>query len=104
MHPDTLSVADLEDIALRLVRRADHVEQVAARVRHGTSPSWRGEAAERHRARVAEHASDLTVLADSLRNAAAAVDLLAATAREHVDLLLDAAELAWSAHPVMVLP
>lgn len=99
-----LQIDDLEALALRLERAAEGIDELAARTRHGTSRSWRGEAAERHRELVAGHGDDLAVLAAAVRDAAAAVRVLAVTAREHVALLQDAAELAWTARPIMVLP
>lgn len=99
-----LPIDDLEALALRLERLAEGIDELAARTPHGTSPSWRGEAADRHRELVAGQAADLTVLAAAVRDAAATVRVLAVTAREHVALLQDAAELAWAARPIMVLP
>lgn len=99
-----LPLEDLEALALRLERLADGVDGLAARTPHGTSHSWRGGAADRHRALVAGHAADLTALGDALREAATAVRVLAATAREHVALLEDAAEIVWATRPILVLP
>lgn len=104
MDIPTLPIDDLESLSLRLERLAEGVDELAARTRHGTSPSWRGEAAERHRELVAEQTADLTVLAGALRDAAATVRVLAVTAREHLALLEAAAEIACTPLPSPVLP
>lgn len=100
----TVAIADLEDIALRLERHAEAIDEIAARIPRGTSPSWRGEAADRHRELVMGHAGDLTSLATAMRRAATAVRVLSATAQERVALLQDAAEVAWTVRPVLVVP
>ncbi|WEV77866.1 hypothetical protein O9K63_14920 [Janibacter cremeus] len=78
-----LLLEDLEVPALRLERLADGVDGLVARTAHGTSHSWRGPAADRHRELVAAHAADLTALGAALRDAAAAVRTLAAVASGH---------------------
>lgn len=94
-----LLLEDLETLALRLERLAEGVDGLVARTAHGTSHSWRGAAADRHRGLVAGHTADLAALGAALREAAVAVRALAATARERVALLEGAAEIAWATRP-----
>lgn len=84
--PD-LPIADLEAIAVRLDRCAERIEVHAVQTRLGTSHTWQGAAAERHRERVAGHGADLHALAERIRVAAVRVRLLATTACERVTLL-----------------
>lgn len=81
--PD-LPVDGLDAIATRLDRCAERMAVQALAVRAGTSETWRGGAADRHRELVAGHAADLDELADRLRGAAATVRDLRATARARV--------------------
>lgn len=98
-------LVDLEALALRLERLADGVDGLVARMPHGTSHSWRGVAADRHRELIAGHAGDLAALVTALREAAVAVRALAATARERVALVEDGAELDRAPRPPLpVLP
>ncbi|WP_338750297.1 hypothetical protein [Janibacter alittae] len=99
-----LPTDDLEALARRLERVAEDIHGLAARTAQGTSPSWRGEAADRHRELVARHRADLTALAAAVRDAAAGVRVLAVTAREQLAFLQDAAELAWTPRPIPAVP
>lgn len=89
---------ELEVLALRLERCAERIDDLAGRTRLGVSATWRGESAERHRERVARHAADLTDLGGRLREAAALVRRLAATAGERLALLA-AAEMGTGGWP-----
>lgn len=86
-----LLLEDLDALALRLEGLADDVDGLVARTAHGTSRSWRGPAADRHRELVAARAADLTALGAALRGAAAAVRVVAAAASEHFAALGDPA-------------
>ena len=82
-----LPVDGLDAIAARLDRCAERVSVQAVAIRAGTSETWQGGAADRHRELVAGHAADLDDLADRLRDAASAVRHLRSTARARlVDL------------------
>lgn len=72
---------DLDAIATRLDRCAEHIAVRAAVTRSATSETWRGRAADLHHERLAEHATDLDDLARRLGGAATAVRHLGATAR-----------------------
>lgn len=90
MDLSDLPVDGLDAIATRLDRCAEHVVAQAAVVRAGTSETWRGGAAARHRQLVAGHAADLDDLADRVDRAADAVRYLRATARARLVTLGEA--------------
>lgn len=105
MDVATLPISHLEVLAARLERCADDVDGLAARTRHGTSPSWRGEAADRYEEVVAGHEADLTTLGGDLRDAATDVRMLAVTARERLAALVAAAEVVWDeGRPIGIIP
>ena len=78
---------DLDAIATRLDRCAEHIAAQAAVTRSATTATWRGRAADLHHERLTEHATDLDDLARRLGGAATAVRHLGSTARDRLATL-----------------
>lgn len=83
----TFLPGELSGVAARLDRYAVRLDACATQVRIATATSWQGAAADLHRGRVADHADDLTSLAERVRESARLVRQLQAVAEPRLDLI-----------------